>query len=660
MTVSVESIANKMEKKRKYAEIQKDRQKREEEKQKQREVQQQQKREQIVCHFFLEGRCQKGDKCQFSHHTQKKYELCKFYLNGYCSKNDKCFFMHSEFPCKFYHKPGGQCLNTQCRFSHEPILNPLLKEAFEKFLNESDGCQPLVKPSLLGTPPPPPPPQPQAQPQAQLLISNEPGIPSLMNLPIKITNKIEKPPLSFGDVDERASACLLSGDVDLRSLNPNPVIKNDFERAKQELILKIMKAVSDNDSGIFSQVPKQALTDLLVKLVNTDSNDANNSMTTEAILHLLATLTAASTSTTNSVKQQEFEFDLNEKSILNESTSELQILTIDQDNDNEESNLNININYDEEEQEFDHDQDQDEIENNLVIEGNIGEFAYNLIEIDIEPSSLWVKPPTDMSSFNPNLDASDQESDPRIKYYSNRANCENVHNFQLKLIEQNAEQIKQEKQQLIPTPSSPPSSAQTQASPVYAEPVKQAIAKPTRVDPRLASRNAPNVNNQSPTRSISPPQDNKTDLISIQNRQLNSGSLLSSLPDVQFPKDMQQVQQRNISQSFNSSSYLNNDASLSNVNRLSIQDYKRKLKNPNSSSTSSLSSFSSNFSSSGVNYSSSSNNSSNQLQQHQQEYSNYSSTTATTTSSSLPTIPSYTINLQAPQSLHELLKSFQP
>ncbi len=60
------------------------------------------------------------------------------------------------------------------------------------------------------------------------------------------------------------------------------------ESLKQELILKIMKCIADGDSGngdAFSQLPKQTLTELLVKLLN----DKDNLLGVDVILNLLAT-----------------------------------------------------------------------------------------------------------------------------------------------------------------------------------------------------------------------------------------------------------------------------------------------------------------------------------------------------------------------------------
>lgn len=136
MTVSVDDLEKRFERKRKYAELFKEKQ---------------QKQQQaggvaikkpfeptVVCHFFVEGRCQKGDKCTFLHKIEKKMELCKFYQGGYCSKGDKCPYMHGEFPCKFYHHLKKCLHGDKCRFSHEPINDPTLRDAFEKYLRADE------------------------------------------------------------------------------------------------------------------------------------------------------------------------------------------------------------------------------------------------------------------------------------------------------------------------------------------------------------------------------------------------------------------------------------------------------------------------------------------------------------------------------------------
>lgn len=772
--ISIESIEKKMEKKRKYSELHKEKLKKQEQNPKP-------VREPIICKFFLEGRCQKGTDCPFSHNTvlNKKLEPCKFFLNGFCAKNENCLFMHGEFPCKFFHRKNGNpnkssCIHgDQCRFSHEPITDPLLLEAFNKHVSETSHnnnttelAEPQSTTSILGSPPrtltpllsksderPPslmslmsvnipkksgevtktisplaqhpssPPPASNSlldQPSLQqnipfkktLLATPTDVIPSLLNNSIL--------PTAFGgasvsqDVDERSVAppkaepkipllnspsFTQSGDIDERAMmqqiKSNQVIENidvqsnnltedtKTESLKQELIIKIMKSIADGDSGngdALSQLPKQTLTELLVKLLN----DKDNLLGTDVILNLLATL---------SVKQDSKDIDNEHSNSQNFGNDDEQSFNTQRDSLNESSsNLQIDLNtskkslkngsrkreddhcsdYDIDD-EYDHDEDDEE--NGLIIEGTLEEeMKYKLIELDIEPSKLWTDPPV-ASEFSPGIlnltgltDQQDQECDPRIKYYQDKSNCLNISNYQKQLIEQNQAQLLQLQQQN--TPTSPLSSSNTTSSimnnnssvtiteqknssqlnldnindsfPVLSK------SKNRIVDPRLKKNLG--ANNNSPTRSISPTQDtntNSNDLISIQTRQLAGSSLLSALPDLQFPKD---IKNSNI---FNSGNTQSQSQDTSTV-KLSIEDYKRKLqKNTNPSVTnknlsnsitnstmSILNSLASNSPVSGNNQTTSNNN-------------------TNSNSNSLPSIPSYSVNLQAPQSLHELLRNFQ-
>ncbi len=153
-----EKDSKKMEKKRKYLESLKEKQK--------REIEWKEKCNETICKFFLEDRCTKGDECPFSHNADlisKKTEICKYYLTGYCGKGEKCIFMHAEFPCKFYHTGRGECTNLdKCRFSHEP-LNETRRLALEKYLKEINDTSVIILPpngvfespknSILGSPP---------------------------------------------------------------------------------------------------------------------------------------------------------------------------------------------------------------------------------------------------------------------------------------------------------------------------------------------------------------------------------------------------------------------------------------------------------------------------------------------------------------------------
>ena len=86
--------------------------------------------------------------------------------------------------------------------------------------------------------------------------------------------------------------------------NKEPIDNSKTESLKQELIIKIMKAIADsdssNDNDALSKLPKQTLTELLVKLLN----DKDNLLGSEVILNLLSTLGGSSGSSTSKVKTE--------------------------------------------------------------------------------------------------------------------------------------------------------------------------------------------------------------------------------------------------------------------------------------------------------------------------------------------------------------------
>jgi len=475
------------------------------------------------------------------------------------------------------------------------------------------------------------------------------------------------------DVDERTILPIINNKpVDLATNT-----SNNKNAIKQELIVKIMNSIADENGGVFSQLPKQTLTELLVKLINSNDNSPSDGI--DLVINLLTSMLNNSNSNIN---KNSFDFNNNDgdnksKSILNDSSSNLQI---DMRNNNNNNKKKINGAY------SDYDDDEDD-DYDLIIEGTVNDMPYKLIDLDVEPSKLWSDPP-ELPNDSPMSNTADQESDPRIKYYLNISNSMNLTNFQLQMQQQNQLQQLQQQQQMTPTsPSSNSPSLNIQtvintnlnnnlltavssiASASASSPsggqtesinIKQQTNnnnnnnnKTNRIaDPRLLrnqnlnNNNNNNINNLSPTRSVSPPNHE-------QNRQLVGNSLLSSLPDFQFPKDSQL--QKNTSLN----NLMQQQQNESNTVKLSIEDYKRKLQKPSNTNNNNnngnnrqtfFSSISSNTSSL------LSANSNDSVQQQQQQQSVSSNSTNTSNTPTLPSIPSY---LQAPQSLHELLKNFQ-
>ena len=88
----------------------------------------------LICRYFMEGICSKGDKCTFSHSVvpnktpeeARVKDPCKFFIMGSCMKGEACYYSHdlSVVPCKFFHL-RGECAaaakGASCRFSHSPI-----------------------------------------------------------------------------------------------------------------------------------------------------------------------------------------------------------------------------------------------------------------------------------------------------------------------------------------------------------------------------------------------------------------------------------------------------------------------------------------------------------------------------------------------------------
>uniref|UniRef100_A0AC34G7K0 C3H1-type domain-containing protein n=1 Tax=Panagrolaimus sp. ES5 TaxID=591445 RepID=A0AC34G7K0_9BILA len=97
-----------------------------------------QKLDGLICKFFREGKCRKGDSCSFSHNASDSHRipvLCKGYILGTCGKTFKCQFLHGEHPCKAFH--FNHCNSLKCRFSHQ-TLDDYTRPIFEQALKDEE------------------------------------------------------------------------------------------------------------------------------------------------------------------------------------------------------------------------------------------------------------------------------------------------------------------------------------------------------------------------------------------------------------------------------------------------------------------------------------------------------------------------------------------
>ncbi len=78
-----------------------------------------QQKKKMICNFYVNGACNKGKECPFSHDTpqMKKTELCKYFLTNNCLKGDECVYSHDtkSYPCKFFHAVGYCEKGDNCR-----------------------------------------------------------------------------------------------------------------------------------------------------------------------------------------------------------------------------------------------------------------------------------------------------------------------------------------------------------------------------------------------------------------------------------------------------------------------------------------------------------------------------------------------------------------
>ncbi|EDV28604.1 uncharacterized protein TRIADDRAFT_51688 [Trichoplax adhaerens] len=86
----------------------------------------------VVCKYFQEGRCSKGDECTFAHDgipsIKKRQELCK---SSVCLN-----FFIQNFPCKFFHTNSTCYSGDKCKFSHAE-LNDEGHQLLSQFLKSS-------------------------------------------------------------------------------------------------------------------------------------------------------------------------------------------------------------------------------------------------------------------------------------------------------------------------------------------------------------------------------------------------------------------------------------------------------------------------------------------------------------------------------------------
>lgn len=77
----------------------------------------------VHCRHYLQGRCHEGEKCKFSHDTVPltKSKPCGHFARHSCMKGDHCPYDHqlSKYPCNNFSLNGFCNRGSECMFSHE-------------------------------------------------------------------------------------------------------------------------------------------------------------------------------------------------------------------------------------------------------------------------------------------------------------------------------------------------------------------------------------------------------------------------------------------------------------------------------------------------------------------------------------------------------------
>ncbi|XP_024017174.1 uncharacterized protein LOC21409920 isoform X1 [Morus notabilis] len=77
------------------------------------------------CRHYLNGRCQEGDNCKFSHDIVPltKSKPCCYFARQQCMKGDDCPFDHelSKYPCSNFVSKGFCSRGDDCMFSHKIV-----------------------------------------------------------------------------------------------------------------------------------------------------------------------------------------------------------------------------------------------------------------------------------------------------------------------------------------------------------------------------------------------------------------------------------------------------------------------------------------------------------------------------------------------------------